>query len=341
MLEAAGIEPSEERVYRMLIGARDADVATVAHRLALDPATAESLLTSLAAKGLVSRISGSPPRFVPVPPDVALGPVLLRSQEALEWARRDVAQLAEEYRAGVRRHDAGHLVEVITGAAAIRQQLRNLAYGAREEIRWFCKAGHVAMSSQDNDEEFEMLAKSVRYRVLYERALLEQPGMVDNVALGIRAGEVARATATLPVRLAIADGTMAICPLVSGTDDGSTSGFGEPTAAVVRGSSLLDALVALFESYWATASPLHVTDTGELADYAGVARPGATGATLADDEQYLLSLIVAGVADKAIASQLRVSHRTVQRRIRDLMERVGAHTRTQLVWQAARRGWLA
>jgi DNA-binding NarL/FixJ family response regulator len=65
------------------------------------------------------------------------------------------------------------------------------------------------------------------------------------------------------------------------------------------------------------------------------------GGSLADDERYLLSLFVAGVADKAIATQLRVSHRTVQRRITALMQRAGAKTRTQLVWQAARRDWLS
>jgi DNA-binding CsgD family transcriptional regulator len=199
-------------------------------------------------------------------------------------------------------------------------------------MRWLCNAGHVAMPAAENVEEWELLARGVRYEAIYERALLEEPGMVDNVARSIRAGEQARATGTLPVRMVIADRSIAICPLMHGGSGGS---LGEPTAAVVRGSSLLDALIALFESQWAAASPLHVTDSGELADFGGSPRPGAN---VADDERYLLSLVVAGVADKAIASQLRVSQRTVQRRIRVLMQRAGAATRTQLVWQAARRG---
>ncbi|MFE4309448.1 helix-turn-helix domain-containing protein [Streptomyces sp. NPDC056891] len=350
MLEAAGVDADEERVYRFLLGVREADTAGIAGQLGLDESRVQWLLTSLHDKGLVGRAAeppgGGPERYVPMAPDAALRPLLLRGHEALEWARRGVEQLAEEYRAGGRRHDAGQLVEVITGASVIRQRLRQMAYGAGE-MRWLCKARPVALAAAENDEEWELLARGVRYKTIYERELLEGPGMVDNVARSIRAGEQARAVGTLPVRLVIADSSMAICPLVyesgeglDGTERaaGPADRVGEPTAAVIHSSSLLDALIALFESQWAAATPLHVTDSGELADFDGGPNPAVH---LADDERYLLSLIVAGVADKAIASQLWVSQRTVQRRIQALMQRAGALTRTQLVWQVAQRGWLA
>ncbi|WP_020580418.1 helix-turn-helix domain-containing protein [Actinopolymorpha alba] len=336
MLEATGVGPDEERVYRLLVATLVAEPAAIADRLGSEMGAVLGILESLRAKGLVSRVAGAPPRYAATPPDVGFGPLLLRGQEALEWARREVAQLTDDYRASARRRDAAQLVEVITGAAAIRQQLANLQRSAREEIVWFCKAGHVAMPSEENTEEFEMLDKGVRYRVLYERALLEQPGMIENVAAGIRHGEVARATSTLPVRLAVADGSLALCPLVPGAD-----GVGEPTAALVRESSLLAALLALFESYWDRASPLRLADpvSGEepaLSEAGG----GPAPSVLADDEKYLLSLLVAGVADKAIATQLGLSQRTVQRRIHDLMRRANADTRMQLAWQVARLGWL-
>jgi sugar-specific transcriptional regulator TrmB/DNA-binding CsgD family transcriptional regulator len=349
VLEAAGVGAGEERVYRFLVGVREAEPAVVAVQLGIDERRVHTLLASLHDKGLVGRAAepadGGPARYVPVAPDAALRPLLLRGHEALESARRGVERLSEEYRAGGRRHDAGELVEIITGVSVIRQRLRHLAYGARE-MRWLCKARPVALAAEENDEEWEMLARGVRYKTIYERELLEQPGMVDNVARSIRAGEQARASETLPVRLVIADDSIAVCPLLYGHEDaadgeGAPPGRpGEPTAAVIHSSSLLDALIALFESHWTAASPLHVTDSGELSDAGGGGSPGPA-VHLADDERYLLSLIVAGVADKAIASQLWVSQRTVQRRIQVLMQRAGALTRTQLVWQAAQRGWLA
>jgi DNA-binding NarL/FixJ family response regulator len=61
---------------------------------------------------------------------------------------------------------------------------------------------------------------------------------------------------------------------------------------------------------------------------------------LDDSERFLLSLVVAGVPDKSIASQLGISRRTVQRRVDRMMSLAGVDTRTGLAFQAARRGWL-
>jgi hypothetical protein len=180
------------------------------------------------------------------------------------------------------------------------------------------------MPSADNTEEFSALRRGVRYRVIYERALLEEPGMIENVAAGVRAGEQARALPTLPVRLAIADRRIAVCPLVPG----GGSGLGEPTAALIRPSQLLDSLLALFESYWDRATPV-----GAAGDPPDTEQP-------TDEERLLLSLVVAGVPDKSIASQMGVSRRTVQRRLWELMARAGVDTRPGLAYQAARRGWI-
>jgi DNA-binding NarL/FixJ family response regulator len=50
--------------------------------------------------------------------------------------------------------------------------------------------------------------------------------------------------------------------------------------------------------------------------------------------------MVSGVADKAIASQLGLSKRTVQRRIQQLLALAGATSRVELAWCAARRNWI-
>ncbi len=108
------------------------------------------------------------------------------------------------------------------------------------------------------------------------------------------------------------------------------------TGAQLKDPPVSTADTALFERYWEDAVPLDVDDTGELS---GTDGPGAPDA-LAPTDRRLLSLLVAGVADKAIASQMQLSRRTVQRRIQSMMERANAATRMQLAWQAARRGWL-
>jgi len=332
-LEAAGLGSEQERAYRMLVRLGDAPAAQVAEVLGVGEVVMKELLADLQELGLVTSVDGDPVRYAPTPPDVGFAPLLLGGLEALDRARATVAQLTDEHRATTRRRDANQLVEVITGTNAIRQQLRNLQLSTRSEILWFCRAGHVAMASSDNDEEFAMLARGIGYRVIYEQALLEEPGMIDNLVLGIRAGEVARATPSLPVRMAISDRSIALCPLVPGGD-----GITEPTAALVRDSSLLTALLALFDSYWAASSPLHVAEGGG-SDGAGISLVSPSD-PMSAEERELLSLLVAGVSDKAIATRLGVSMRTVQRRISELMAQTGAQTRMQLAWQVARRGWL-
>ncbi len=324
MQDGSLLDAREEQAYRLLVGlsvARSAELAEVAD---LPQQETEEVLQRLQAKGLVAVMPGEEPVFRPLSPDVALGTTLLRRQESLESARKTVASLSEEFRASASRRDAHHLVEVIVGAAPLRDRLRDLQESAREEILWFCRANPLAMQGAENTEEYGALSRGVRYRALYERALLETPGELDTIAEGVGWGEEARTLATLPVRLAIVDRATAVCPLVRDNE----LGIGEPTAAVIGRGQLLDALLALFESHWDAATPVKLQ--GEQDDPDG----------LDDNERFLLSLVVAGVPDKSIASQLGISRRTVQRRLDRMMSLAGVDTRTGLAFQAARRKWL-
>ena len=327
MLEDGGLlTAQEEQVYRVLVRLSTARAAEIAAPAALPPEEVAVVLKSLHVKGLAG-VEGAV--FRALPPDVALGDALLRRQSVLDQARQAMAALSEEYRAQARRRNADHLVEVIVGRAALRERLRDVQNAARDQILWFCKANPLAMAGTENTEESAALARGVQYLAVYERALLEAPGELASISDSIRAGEEARTLPMLPVRLAIVDRATAICPLVPDDDRGLV----EPTAALIRRSELLDALLALFESHWERATPIRVDEqidpvTGELAG------PG-DGA-----DRLLLSLLVAGLPDKAIGSQLKVSSRTVQRRLDRLMLLAGVDTRTALAYQAARRDWI-
>lgn len=55
----------------------------------------------------------------------------------------------------------------------------------------------------------------------------------------------------------------------------------------------------------------------------------------------ILSLLPAGLTDASVAKQLDVGLRTVQRRVRRLMEPAGVTTRLQLGRHAHERGWVS
>ncbi|MEV6781289.1 helix-turn-helix domain-containing protein [Streptomyces sp. NPDC051098] len=332
-LEVVGLSGAPESVYRLLVSLGEMSVNEVVGRVDLSRLAVVSALESLAEQGMISVTDGIPLLYRATPPDVVLVPQLKRHAEALDLARTEVTELVQAYQATLRMQDTSHLIEVITGAEALRQHLQHIQSAAQTEMLWFCKPQYVAMPAGSNTAEFEGLARGVRYRVLYERAYFDDDGAVTNIAKAVEAGESARSVPHLPLRLAVADRAIAICPLVPGGPQGSP---GQPKAALIRDRSLLSALIALFERYWEDAVPLDLDGSGAI-----TGQTDASGRTpLSPMDRQLLSLLVAGVTDKAIATQTGLSRRTVQRRINGMLQLAGATTRTQLAWQAARRSWL-
>jgi DNA-binding CsgD family transcriptional regulator len=128
----------------------------------------------------------------------------------------------------------------------------------------------------------------------------------------------------LPMRLLIVDRRIALVPLLSGAG-------GSIGALIVHSSGMLDALLALFDRVWRDGLPLVLgTD--------GMVEGSSDG--LPEMDSRILGLLLAGLTDQAVANQLNLSMRTVQRRVRALMDLVAADTRLQLGFHAARRGWL-
>ena len=110
------------------------------------------------------------------------------------------------------------------------------------------------------------------------------------------------------------------CPLRS-RGEGRSAG-----ALLVHPGGLLDLLISVFDEYWANA-------TDFLSDSAG-----ADSLDIVDRD--LLKLLLLGLTDAAVGSQLGISVRTVQRRIADLLGQAGVTTRVQLGAEAVRRGWV-
>ncbi|MCC3778511.1 helix-turn-helix transcriptional regulator [Streptomyces sp. UNOB3_S3] len=129
----------------------------------------------------------------------------------------------------------------------------------------------------------------------------------------------------IPAELVIADRRVALLPLASGT-------AGTAAALVVHSGALLDSLVELFEGAWREGRPPRADGGPAGGPARGPAEPDAM-------DLEVLSLLLAGLTDASVAKQLGLGLRTVQRRVRRLMELAGVTTRLQLGRQAAERGW--
>lgn len=322
-LRPLGIGAGAERLYLRLLEMPTATAADLA--TASDEATASVAhdLGLLEEHGLVTRIPTSEARYAAAPPEIALDGMIRRQQEALQGLRGQMDALNDRYRA-TRDEGPPESVEVVTGAPAIAQRFTQLQETAEREVLMLVKPPY-AVTSAENTPQDEAMARGVDYRVVYDPKHLAIPRELEQIARFARQGENARAGPPLPVKLAIADRTVALVPLV-----GETVSM-ESGALIVHRNGLLDALLALFETCWRGATPLRLS-----------ADPGARVASTrpTDQDIQIVSLLLAGLTDRSVAGQLGISVRTIVRRTRSLMEYVGAANRMQLAYEAARRGWI-
>ncbi|MFJ3821850.1 helix-turn-helix transcriptional regulator [Streptomyces nodosus] len=324
MLAAIGLDDTHESAYRALVAVGAAEVPDLARRLALGEYDTERALRRLERHGLAAQSSARPGRWVAAPPGVALGALLTQRRHELEQAELAAALLSEEYRAAASEPAVHDLIEVVIGAAAVSQRFLQLQLGATEEVCALVTGAPVAVSGTENDAEEQAAGRGVRYRVVVERAVLDQPTGITEVTAAITRDERVRVVDTVPTKLVVADRSLAMVPLTSHT--------AEPAALVVHASGLLELLCGLFESVWREALPLRLGSSG-------ITEPAPDGPDSTDLE--VLSLLLAGLTDASVAKQLDLGLRTVQRRVKRLMELTGVTTRLQLGWHAYERGWVA
>jgi sugar-specific transcriptional regulator TrmB len=324
MLGAIGLDETHESAYRALVSVGAADVPDLARRLTLGEYDTERALRRLERHGLAAQSSARPGRWVAAPPGVALGALLTQQRHELEKAELAAAMLAEEYRAGATEPAVHDLVEVVIGAAAVSQRFLQLQLGASDEVCALVTDSPVAVTGTENDAEEQAADRGVRYRVVLERSVLDQPHGITELSAALGREEQVRVVDRVPTKLVIADRTLALVPLTSHT--------AEPTALVVHASGLLELLSGLFESVWRDALPVRLGPTGPTEQ-----QPDGPD----DTDLEVLSLLLAGLTDASVAKQLDLGLRTVQRRVKRLMELTGVTTRLQLGWHAYERGWVA
>jgi sugar-specific transcriptional regulator TrmB len=324
LLGAIGLDEAQESAYRALVALGAAELGQLADRLTVTEQEAARLLRRLEGHGLVARSSARPGRWVVAPPAVALSALLASRRHALEQAESAAAVLAAEFRAEAAEPAVHDLVEVVTGKEAVARRFRQLQLGAESEVCALVTGRPVAVDGADNDAEADAARRGVAYRVVLERdAVTGQHGLAE-LAAALDRDEQVRVAPRVPTKLMLADGTLAMVPL------GHRS---EPAALVVHASGLLEALTELFEGVWRQAMPLRLEPGGQVTEDGGE-QPDRT-------DLRILSLLLAGLTDASTAKQLELGLRTVQRRVKRLMEIAGVRTRLQLGWHAYERGWIA
>jgi sugar-specific transcriptional regulator TrmB len=343
VLGILGVDERTERVYRELVQLGPCSVETLALRLGVGRPLVVEAIGILESKSLATRSAGG--LVHTAPPQLALGALLTAQRHALGQAELTAAALAEAYHAASAQQNAHELVEVVIGEDQVAQRLEHIQHNAEAELLRLVQARVEVPAACESEAETAAVRRGVRYRVVVERAGLDGPHgrSMGGIALAQPITEQVRVAESVPTKLVIADRNTVILPLsepgsplvarVAGAAGNVVDGDEGPMALISRAPGLVTAMVGLFESVWQRALPMRPMVGGEPAAVPHEALPTPL-------DLRILSLLLVGATDAAIAKQLGLGLRTVQRRVAHMMELAEVSTRLQLGWQAHDRGWL-
>jgi sugar-specific transcriptional regulator TrmB/DNA-binding CsgD family transcriptional regulator len=321
MLSAVGVSESEEELYLTVLRQPGLGSAELRERTGMAPTKVNTGLARLEELSLVRRHGNRPVRFSPAPPHGAVMSLVHRHHAELDQVAQAVAQLVKRFDSGAVESDPTALVEVRVGAREARDYFQELQAATTSELLVFDRRTDPELNTGEVDAEIPLLQRGVDVRGVYERAELEDPQRLKAVAQLCYAGEQARVSTRVPMKLAIFDRRAAMLPLTA-SDKTRTESW-----VVVHPSALLDALVELFEAYWRSSTPLR---HGRL----------LKERQLAPGDREILTMLSAGLTDETIAKHMGMSHRTVRRRLALLFELLGVSTRFQAGLEAGKQGWM-
>ncbi|MFC6161491.1 helix-turn-helix domain-containing protein [Kribbella sp. NPDC058693] len=318
-LKVLGLNDDEIEVYQHLLRTGPSSITELDEAVPDRERSIDSILSGLVQAGLARRSGSDHSRYLPVPPDAGLEAMTLRRESELKQARIEVLNAYDEFRRTVHNESTTHLIEVVTGSAIV-ERIHQIKGGVQREILAIDSPPYYI--GGPNQEEIEHLRRGVSYRIVYSPESVEVPGyLTENILPCVEAGEQARVLPDVPAKLTIIDGSIAFVSMSARDTDVNRS------LLIIRPSSLLSALIGMFELCWRNALPLH-------------ASVGTEDDRLEPIERRLLALLATGAADDTIARTLGISRRTFFRYLERLMNRTGASTRFQLALHAARENWL-
>ncbi|HZX03691.1 helix-turn-helix domain-containing protein [Kribbella sp.] len=315
MLQGLGIDQQDEGVYVELLRRRRATADELGAAVDLPIAVVSDALTRLAGLGLVT--GDDTGLHNAVPPDVGLGTLVVQHQSTLQQVQRRLTELVDVYRTGAA--SAMSEVEALTTPEELATWIDNIERGAKQELLAFFKPPYVL------DADLEVTTDVPAYRYVYERSALEDPRTPAEIGRFLAGGYQIRLVNELPSKMIVMDRRIVLLPMLP-----DQTGV-EPGFLLVRGPSLVRLLVDLFERVWQVATPLQLSATSLVEG----------GPAWDDFDIKLLTYLLSGMPDKSAAARLGTSERTVQRRIKRLMELSGTDSRMQLAWYAARSGLIA
>jgi sugar-specific transcriptional regulator TrmB/DNA-binding CsgD family transcriptional regulator len=310
MLEPLGISAEAEAVYIVLAPLTSATVPEVAKGAGIDFDQAERILSDLRSLGLAAELSAGLWQALPLREVVNA----LRTQRLseLEMATAAAESLQSHLLAASQTSSVDE-IKIVVGRESILAARRELCDAAKREICAFDKPPYVQSRPNATVEalnevapEWQALNRGVTLRCVYHPGF--DSDRLAELLLFAERGEHSR-TGPVPMKLLMVDAQVALIPSMRSYTPGH-----ELQASITRHPMLVEALQFLYETVWDNSVPIK--------------GPHVIGSD--PRRQMLVSLLMTGATDSAIASQLGINVRSVRRWIAELMDELGVSSRLQL-----------
>lgn len=313
-------------VYRLVITEPGWGLAEIAKELDVEEAAVRECLDRLAELSMLYPTKDATD-VAPISPEVGLAAYIHRREteihsQQLELAtiRAATAELTATY-ASQRGRQGNVGLEQLEGVNEVRARLSELARHAGSEILAFMPGGaqspEALEASRPLDEQ--SLSAGVKLRTIYLDSVRNCRATTEYARWLSELGGEIRTMPSLPLRMLIADRSVALLPV---SPDDTRAG-----AVILRAPGVVTALLALFEMVWERAAPLH-----------GGSRPAVDAPS--EQEIELLRLLQKGHTDEVAAKKLGLSLRTARRMMSAISARLGARSRFEAGVLAERAGWL-
>lgn len=325
-----GLTPAGEdvvtRTYLGFINDPAMDVDTYLAR-SEDYEQAHRTLEILEARGLIDMPGDG---SIVVPPPVgaltAFAAEIERQARRLRASASQMGMIHRRARENLLADDDGLSAQLLESIAEIRAATAEIASEAEHSM--YCAWANsertralVAPDGEDHDRlPTDSTGRPLEIISVYDTSLLEIPGVLDVLRRRQAAGEQVRLAHAIPFSTVVVDEQAAVLDL-SNIDE---RGIG---SAALRGGPLITALHRFVRRTFDDGLPMPDPRDG---------RTHIIGLT--ERDLVALTLLAAGSSDASVARQLGVSVRTVERRVRHIMETLGTSSRLQTGVEAARRG---
>lgn len=286
-------------------------------------------VAELGARGFIHE-TADPDRWEVVPPWTAMGAYAEQVEQRLNLARATTGALDDVWRRSLGQQQSRELppgVDPLASAQDVADRLRTLLRTSSRRAWWAIDGSRasrlVLEQAQQEDTGLLDARPGVDVRLMMDTSLLQDDAALFVMQGAVRAGHQVRVGNGIPFSLAVGDQT-AIVDLTAFDPHGQGSLQTRVAPSVAALARLLEETYLLCTSY------------GEAAD----ALTSQAGPPLDERDRRILELLTVGSSDKVVARQMGVSVRTVERRVRLIMDQLGTATRFQTGVQAVRRGWV-